>query len=84
MIHLDKKGSNHEAAVIDLQKIQSLNKDSALFVVKFNDQFNGQDPITGQPKTIKNVNAIALFNKSKQTIDFEAGNSLAISAVLKS
>jgi hypothetical protein len=34
--------------------------------------------------TVKDVNAIALFNKSKQTIDFKSGNSLGISAVLKS
>ena len=44
----------------------------------------GKDPITGKTKKIKDINAIALFNKSQQTIDFKSGNSLAISAVLKS
>jgi hypothetical protein len=38
IINLDKD-SNHEAAVVEMQKIQNLNKDSALFVVNFNDQF---------------------------------------------
>ena len=67
-----------------MQKIQSLNRGSALFVVNFNDQFQGEDPITGKPKTIKDVNAIALYNKARQTLDFNSGNSIAISAVLKS
>jgi hypothetical protein len=44
----------------------------------------GKDTETGKEKTIKDINAIALFNKSKQTIDFKLGNSLAISSVLKS
>ena len=38
----------------------------------------------GKTKTLESINAIALFNKSQQPIDFNAGNSLAISAVLKS
>lgn len=84
MIHLDKKDGNHEAALVNMQKIQSLNRGSTLFVVNFNDQFQGEDPITGKPKTIKDVNAIALYNKARQTLDFNSGNSIAISAVLKS
>ena len=84
MLHLDEKGGNHEGIVVDLKKIQNLAKGNALFVVKFNDQIQGEDPITGKLKTIKDINAMALFNKSKQTIDFGSGNSLGISAVLKS
>ena len=84
IIHLDKKDGDHEAALVNMQKIQSLNKNNALFVLNFNDQFQGQDPITGQEKIIKNVNAIALYNKSKKTIILEDGNRLGITAVLKS
>ncbi|HEX6293559.1 MAG TPA: hypothetical protein VFZ46_00265, partial [Nitrososphaeraceae archaeon] len=84
MMHLDRKDGNHEAAIVDLKKIKNVGQNSALSVIRFNDQFQGQDPITGQPKTIKDVNAIALFNKSKQTIDFVGGNGLGITAVLKS
>jgi hypothetical protein len=84
MIHLDNKDGNHEAALVTMQKIQSLNKNNALFVVNFNDQYPGQDPITDQSQTIKDVNAIALYNKSRQTVDFEDGNGLGIIAVLKS
>jgi hypothetical protein len=84
LIHLDKKNGNHEAVVLSPQKIQNIGQNNALFVVKFNDQFQGQDPITGQTKTIKDVNALALYNKSKRTLDFEDGNGLGITAVLKS
>ena len=83
LIHLDKKDGNHEAVVVKPQKIQNLGQNSALFVVKFDDQFQGQDPITGQTKTLKDVNALALYNKSKKTVDFNNGNGLGIFAVLK-
>lgn|GEM_PF-4965866 len=83
-IHLDKECGNHEAVLVDLKKIQNMAQNNELFVVKFNDQTQGEDPIIGESKTIKDVNAIALINKSKLTIDNGAGNSLAISAVLKS
>ena len=65
-----------------MKKIQSLSGNKALFVVDFNDKMEGKDPVTGKTKTLKNINAIALFNKSQQTIDFKSGNSLAISAIL--
>ena len=39
--------------------------------------------LLGNEKKLKDINAIALFNKSTETIDFKSGNSLAISAVLK-
>jgi hypothetical protein len=56
-----------------------------LFIVDFDDKkMEGKDPKIGKTKTLKNINSIALFNKSQQTIDFKSGNSLAISAVLKS
>ena len=65
-------------------EIQNLNRNNALFILDFNDKMQGKDPITGKEKTIKNINAIALFNKSQHTIDFNSGSSLALSAVLKS
>ena len=67
-----------------MKKIQSLKGNNALFIVEFDDEMEGENPVTGKTKTLKNINAIALFNKSQQTIDFKSGNSLAISAILKS
>ncbi len=67
-----------------MEKMQSLSQDNALFVVQFDDNIDGQDPITGEYKNVDEINVIALYNKGKQTIDFKSGNSLAISASLKS
>jgi hypothetical protein len=83
-MHLDKKSNGHAGIIVEMDKIQSLSSNNALFIVDFNDKMEGKDPITGKTKKIKDINAIALFNKSQQTIDFKSGNSLAISAVLKS
>ncbi len=83
-MHLDKKGNDNEELIVETDKIQNLNRNNALFIVDFNGKMQGKDPITGKIKTLKDINAIALFNKSQQTIDFNSGNSLAISAVLKS
>jgi hypothetical protein len=82
-MHLDKMGNDHEGIAVDLKKIQNLSGNNALFIIDFDDQMEGKDPKTGKAKTLKDINAIALFNKSQQTIDFNSGNSLAISAVLK-
>lgn len=84
VMHLDKKGNDHEGVIVAMDKIQTLNRNNALFIVDFNDKMQGKDPKTGKTKTLKDINSIALFNKSQQTIDFKSGNSLAISAVLKS
>ena len=67
-----------------MEKIQSLSKNNALFIVDFDNKMEGYNPLTGKEKELKDINAIALFNKSQQTIDFKSGNGLAISAVLKS
>ncbi len=84
VMHLDKNGNAHEGIAVDMKKIQSLSGNNALFIVDFDDKMEGKDPKTGKTKTLKDINSIALFNKSQQTIDFKSGNSLAISAVLKS
>jgi hypothetical protein len=84
LMHLDKKGNEHEGIIVQMNKLQNLDSNNALFIVDFNNEMQGKDPQTGKTKTIKDINAIALFNKSQQTIDFKSGNSLALSAVLKS
>ncbi|HLN35765.1 MAG TPA: hypothetical protein VK250_10870, partial [Nitrososphaeraceae archaeon] len=83
MMHISKSGGHHSGIIVEMNKIQSLSKDNALYVVNFDDTMDGEDPITGNDESISDINAIALYNKSKKTIDFSFGNSLAISAVLK-
>jgi len=82
-MHISKSGGHHSGIIVEMNKIQSLSKDNALYVVNFDGTMDGEDPITGNDESISDINAIALYNKSKKTIDFSFGNSLAISAVLK-
>ncbi|MGE5635238.1 MAG: hypothetical protein ACM3VV_08390 [Deltaproteobacteria bacterium] len=83
-IHMDIYFDEYEGVFVPMEKMQSLSQDNALFVVQFDDNIDGQDPITGEYKNVDEINVIALYNKGKQTIDFKSGNSLAISASLKS
>ncbi|MGB9169306.1 MAG: hypothetical protein WCB31_10305, partial [Nitrososphaeraceae archaeon] len=83
-LHVDKYGDEYEGVTVPLERMQSLSKDNALFVVQFDDDMDGQDPITGEYQNVEDINVIALYNQGKQTIDFKLGNSLAVSALLKS
>ncbi|MDR4511542.1 MAG: hypothetical protein MRJ93_07540 [Nitrososphaeraceae archaeon] len=84
VMHIERDGDENDGAMVPMDKIQSLNKNNAIFTVNFDDKMAGIDPITGEEKTIEDINAIALFNISTETIEINSGNSLAISAVLKS
>jgi hypothetical protein len=84
VMHIDREGKENEGIMVAMDKIQSLSRNNALFIVNFDDKMEGIDPITGEEKTITDINTIALFNTSTETIDIKSGNSLAISAVLKS
>jgi hypothetical protein len=82
-LSIDKKGNNNEGAIITKQKIQSLNKNSGLYVVYFDDQMIGKNPVTGKKIVLDKINGIALYNTSTKSINFQSGNSLGMTAVLK-
>ena len=83
-LHVDKYGNEYEGVTVPMERMQSLTKDNALFVVQFDNDMDGQDPITGEYQNVEDINVIALYNQGKHTIDFKLGNSLAVSALLKS
>ena len=83
ILFIDKKGNNHEGAIITKQKIQSLSKDNGLYVVNFDNKMTGIDPVTGKKITLDKINGLALYNIAKKSLDFKSGNSLALTAVLK-
>ena len=84
VMNIDNKKGKHECIIVDnMDKVQNIANGNALFIVDFDDKMKGEDPITGEKKTLKDINGIVLYNKSKKTIDFKSGNGLAISAVLK-
>jgi hypothetical protein len=83
VLSLDKKGNEHNGIIVTKQKLQSLGKDSGLYVVNFDDKMIGNDPITGKKKTIDDVNGLAIYNTATNSLNFNSGNSLALTAVLK-
>ena len=83
VLSLDKKGNEHDGITVTKQKIQSLGKDSGLYVVNFDDEMIGNDPITGKKKTIDKINGLAIYNTATKSLNFYSGNSLALTAVLK-
>ena len=83
VLSLDKKGNEHDGMIATQQKIQSLGKDSGLYVVNFDDEMIGNDPITGKKKTIDEINGLAIYNTASKSLNFNSGNSLALTAVLK-
>ncbi|MGZ5510804.1 MAG: hypothetical protein ACXWFC_10065, partial [Nitrososphaeraceae archaeon] len=83
VLFIDKKGNDHEGAIITKQKVQSLSKDSGLYVVNFDNKMTGIDPVTGKKITLDKINGLALYNVAKKALDFKSGNSLALTAVLQ-
>ena len=78
VLSIDKKGNNHEGAIVTKQKIQSLNKNSGLYVVSFDDQMMGKNPVTGKKIVLDKINGLALYNTSPKSINFQSGNGLSI------
>ena len=83
VLSIDKKGNEHDGIIVYKQKIQSLGKDSGLYVVNFDDKMTGNDPVTGKKKTVSDINGLALYNTATKSLNFKSGNSLALSAVLQ-
>ena len=83
VLSIDKKGNEYDGIIVSKQKIQSLNKDSSLYVINFDNKITGTDPITGKKKTIGDINGLALYNTATKSLNFKAGNSLALTALLK-
>jgi hypothetical protein len=83
VLSIDKKGNEHDGIIAYKQKIQSLGKDSSLYVVNFDDRMTGIDPVTGKKKTIDDINGLALYNTATKLLSFKSGNSLALTTVLK-
>ena len=83
VLSIDKKGNDHDGAIVTKQKIQSLSKYTGLYVVNFDDKMTGIDPITGKKKTIDDINGLAIYNTATKSLNFNSGNSLALTAVLK-
>ncbi|MDR4510762.1 MAG: hypothetical protein MRJ93_03545 [Nitrososphaeraceae archaeon] len=83
ILSLDKNGNDHQNAIVKLKKIQNLGKYNSLYTVAFDDKMNGFKIASGKPTTLSDINGLALYNISTKSVDFNPGNSLALTAVLK-
>jgi hypothetical protein len=82
-LSIDKKENNHKGAIIELDKLQNLNKNNGLYLVNFDSKMSGENPISEKEITVKEINGLALYNLSEKPIQFNTGNSLALTAVLE-
>ncbi|MGD1839184.1 MAG: hypothetical protein ACPKPY_14135, partial [Nitrososphaeraceae archaeon] len=83
VLYLDKNGNDHKGAIIDLDKIQNLGTKNGLYKVDLDKSMKGEDPVTGKTVKITKINGLALYNSGKNSIDFNPGNGLALTSVLR-
>jgi hypothetical protein len=86
-VDLEGSGSNtevHKAVVMDLQRIQRITNNQVLYNIGFRETVTGESPITDNTDTIRDVNALFLWNDSTRRINFVSDNSIALNAILSS
>ena len=69
---------------MDLQRIQRITNDQILYNVEFRGTVTGESPITDNTDTIRDINALFLWNDSTKKINFVSDNSIALNAILSS
>ena len=82
VMYLDKTGNNHKGALINPVQIQALSNNQGLFKLDLDQIMMGKDPKTGEITTLTKINGLALYNNGESFIQFEASNSVALTAIL--
>jgi hypothetical protein len=80
LLFMDKIDNNDAGALVKPVKTQDLNTNQALFSVDLNGNMNGINPISGQSTSISTINGIGLFNDGNEPIQFNTGNTAALTA----
>ena len=75
VIHIDKKGNNHEGTLITPVKIQNINKNQGLFTIELNEQMTRLNPVTGKSKTLTKINGLALYNTGEKLKQFKSSDT---------
>ncbi|HEU4824754.1 MAG TPA: hypothetical protein VFS97_15125, partial [Nitrososphaeraceae archaeon] len=86
-VDIEGSGSNtevHKAVVMDLQRIQRITNNQILYNIGFGETVTGESPITDNTDTIRDINALFLWNDSTRRINFVSDNSMALNAILSS
>ena len=80
LLFIDKVGNNDAGVLVKPVKIQDLNTNQALFTVALDGNMNGINPISGQSTSISRINGLAVYNDGNQPIQFNSGNTAALTA----
>jgi hypothetical protein len=80
LLFIDKSGNNHGGILIDPVKVQNINNNQALFTVELDKEMNGINPVTGERKTLQQINGLALYNDGNNPVQFKSGNIAALTA----
>jgi hypothetical protein len=80
LLFIDKVGNNDAGVLVKPVKIQDLNTNQALFKIELDGNMNGINPISGQSTSISRINGLAVYNDGDQPIQFNSGNTAALTA----
>src|SRR5688572_23918464 len=75
VMYLDKAGTNHQSALVDLAQVQMLSNGQGLFKLDLNQVMMGKNTNTGQMITLGKINGLALYNSGVHPIPFGPSNS---------
>ncbi|MGC2561963.1 MAG: hypothetical protein WA326_03035, partial [Nitrososphaeraceae archaeon] len=77
-------GQTTQSVVVPMQKMSPITQGQTLYIVDLSEQITGSDPASGNPATLNgNINALFLRNNGGQNVEFNADNTIALSAILK-
>ncbi|HEU4824535.1 MAG TPA: hypothetical protein VFS97_14020 [Nitrososphaeraceae archaeon] len=83
LVAVDLEGQQtHRAVVIDLQKVQQITNDQTLYNADFTRTITGLSAATNKMDTIRDINALVLWNDSPSQVNFEDDNSVVLNAIL--
>ena len=80
LLFIDNVGNNDAGVLVKPVKIQDLNTNQALFKIELDGNMNGINPISGQSTSISRINGFAVYNDGNQPIQFNSGNTAALTA----
>ncbi len=83
LVAVDLDGQQtHKAVVVDLQEIQQVTNDQTLYNANFTGTITGLSAASNKIDTIRDVNALVLWNDSSGQINFVDDNSVVLNAIL--
>jgi hypothetical protein len=82
VLNIEQNGNSNSGVLINPTKIQTINKNQALFTIELDDTMFGKNPITGKSNSLTKINGLALYNSGVKSINLNTGNMAALTATL--